>query len=223
MATFKTHEVCRGSRWSKQEDTESNWCIWGVLVCVLARQVQDHFTYFPQFHGALKLLAGDHQEDGQVDAGVESRLQLESLSVPAGGQRTQMTAYSKEKECSCKFNKCTLKLQCVLTTVERCPCSWCLCSPSPGRCPCISARRGRTYPEPDVHTTATPAASLWEPALCRRDCSSCTNTQLYVKVRQVVVCWTTWWSIISVVESRKQGSIYSTGVKELSLQLLLLC
>lgn len=80
---------------------------------MFARQVQDHFTYFPQFHGALKLLASDHQEDGQVDAGVESRLQLESLSVPAGGQRTQMMACRKEKECSCKYNRYTLKLQCV--------------------------------------------------------------------------------------------------------------
>lgn len=77
----------------------------------------------------------------------------------------------------------------MLTTVERCPCSWCLCSPSPGRCPCISVRRGRTCPAPDVHTTATPAASLWEPALCRRDCSSCTDTDLYMKGRQEVVCW----------------------------------
>lgn len=77
----------------------------------------------------------------------------------------------------------------MLTTVERCPCSWCLCSPSPGRCPCISVRRGRTCPAPDVHTTATPAASLWEPALCHRDCSSCTDTDLYMKGRQEVVCW----------------------------------
>lgn len=65
----------------------------------------------------------------------------------------------------------------VLTTVWRCPCSSCPCSPSPGRCPCISVRTGRTCPAPGVRTTAAPAASLREPAPGPRDCSSCTQTK----------------------------------------------
>lgn len=48
-------------------------------------QVQDPVTYFSQFNGALKLLASNYEEDSQVDARVESWLQLKTLSVPAGG------------------------------------------------------------------------------------------------------------------------------------------
>lgn len=53
--------------------------------------VQDPLTYFPQFNGALKLLAGNYEEDGQVDPGVKSWLQLKTLSVPAGGSDTHIT------------------------------------------------------------------------------------------------------------------------------------
>lgn len=45
-------------------------------------QVQDPLTYFPQFNGALKLLAGNYEEDSQVDTRVQRWLELKSLSVP---------------------------------------------------------------------------------------------------------------------------------------------
>lgn len=48
-------------------------------------EVQDTPTDFPQFDWALKLLSSNYEEDSQVDARVESRLQLKTFSIPAGG------------------------------------------------------------------------------------------------------------------------------------------
>lgn len=50
-------------------------------------------TNFPQFHGVLKLLTSNYEKDGEVDTRVKSRLQLKSLSVPAGREAMQNLAF----------------------------------------------------------------------------------------------------------------------------------
>lgn len=47
-------------------------------------QIKAPLTYFPQFNGALKLLASNYEQHSQVDTRVESGLQLKTFSVPAG-------------------------------------------------------------------------------------------------------------------------------------------
>lgn len=51
------------------------------------RTVDKVLTDFPQLHGVFKLLTCNYEENGEVDARVESRLELETLSVPAGRQK----------------------------------------------------------------------------------------------------------------------------------------
>lgn len=48
-----------------------------------------HVTYFSQFHGALKLLASNYEEDCKVDARVESGLQFKALPIPTGKKETK--------------------------------------------------------------------------------------------------------------------------------------
>lgn len=48
----------------------------------MGERCQDLSTYFPEFNRAFKLLTSDDEEDGQVDARVESWLKLKTLPVP---------------------------------------------------------------------------------------------------------------------------------------------
>lgn len=115
------------------------------------RTVDKVLTDFPQLHGVLKLLTCNYEENGEVDARVESRLELETLSVPAGRQKRGSRRERKQEKGSSRAA--------ALTSGWRCPCSWCLCSPSPGKCLCKCVRRDRTCLELDAHRTAAPAAS----------------------------------------------------------------
>lgn len=127
----------------------------------LAQRCCDPLTYFPQFNRALKLLTSHDEQDGQVDAGVQSWLQLEALPVP-GDEMGQGGLGLRGFSALCSLKKVNQRVMTKrrLTTVLRCPCFWCLCSLSRGRCPYRFFHKGRTCLVPDVHMTAEPAASL---------------------------------------------------------------
>lgn len=55
---------------------------------ILSNKYFFFFTDFPQFHGVLKLLTSNYEEDSEVDAGVKSGLQLKTLPVPVGWERS---------------------------------------------------------------------------------------------------------------------------------------
>lgn len=93
------------------------------------------------------------------------------------------------------FNVQNYKKKLILTTVWHCLCSWCPCSPSRGRCPYKSSRRGRTCPGPGAHKTVAPGASHAAPSPGLQDCSSCTRVRDAIgkeTMREVTIAPFTW-------------------------------